>query len=133
MTLTNTGSVTLTISSIAVTGTNQSDFVQVTKCSATVSPWAGCIIGVTFKSPATGTRTATLTITDNATNSPQTVSLTGTGIAPAVMLSATSVTFATQLLHTTSPAQVVTLTNIGTATLTVTSVTLTDANAGDFA
>ena len=53
---------------------------------------------------AAGTRTGTVSVTDNAPDSPQTVSLTGTGIAPIVTFSPTSLTFATQLVCSTSPA-----------------------------
>jgi uncharacterized membrane protein len=42
-----------------------------------------CSFGVTFKPTATGSRSATLTIGDNATGSPQVVNLTGTGVPPA--------------------------------------------------
>src|SRR5439155_691105 len=86
-------------------------------------------ISVTFRPTAGGSRTGTLTVTDSANNSPQTASLSGTGTtAPAVSLSPTSLSFGNQLLNTTSAAQVVTLTNTGSATLTITSITA----SGDF-
>src|SRR3989454_5022050 len=55
------------------------------------------------------------------------------GIAPAVTLAPTNLAFDTQRLSTTSPAQTVTLTNSGTATLSITSIALAGSNPGDFA
>src|SRR2546425_857620 len=75
----------------------------------------------------------TVTITDDAPGSPQSVSLAGTGIVPAVTLAPTNLAFGTQRLRTTRPAQTVTLTNIGTATLSITSIALAGSNPGDFA
>src|SRR2546427_830324 len=88
---------------------------------------------MTFTPAATGARTATVTITDDAPGSPQSVSLAGTGIVPAVTLAPTNLAFGTQRLSTTSPAQTVTLTNSGTATLSITSIALAGSNPGDFA
>jgi len=58
-------------------------------CSATgtLAASASCTIAVTFTPPVTGTLTATLTIADNATGSPQNVALTGTGGASAITIS----------------------------------------------
>jgi hypothetical protein len=79
ITLTNTGTGILTISSLAVTGTNASDFAQTNSCGSSVAPGATCTIGVTFTPSASVARTATLSVTDNANGGPQTVSLSGTG------------------------------------------------------
>lgn len=125
VTLTNSGLATLTITSIAPS----SDFGQTTICGGSVAPSLSCTISVTFTPTATGTRTGSITITDDASDSPQIISLTGTGTAPSVSLSPTSLTFAKQLVGTTSKAKTVTLTNSGTASLTITSI----ASSGDFA
>jgi hypothetical protein len=87
---------------------------------------------VTFTPTATGTRTGTLSISDNATGSPQTVSLSGTGTAPAVTLSPTSLNLRKQNVGTTSSPQNVTLTNSGTGNLSITGITITGNNASDF-
>src|SRR5207248_1914558 len=73
-----------------------------------------------------------VSISDDAAASPQSVAVSGTGTAPGVTLSPTSLTFATQALNTASAAQTVTLTNSGTTPLTITSISDTGANAGDF-
>src|SRR6266403_1978684 len=86
VTLTNTGTGPLTIISIAASG----DFAAsagATPCPITppatpLAAGANCTISVTFTPTAAGTRMGTLTITDNATGSPHTVSLTGTTAPP---------------------------------------------------
>lgn len=78
VTLTNTGGGPLTINSIAASG----DFAQTNTCppsTSTLAAGANCTVNVTFAPTATGTRNGTLSITDNAAGSPQTVPLTGTG------------------------------------------------------
>jgi probable HAF family extracellular repeat protein len=82
VTLKNTGNANLTISSIAITGTNLGDFAQTHTCGSSLAGGASCSISVEFKPTASGTRSAALSITDNAPGSPQKVALTGTGVAP---------------------------------------------------
>ena len=79
ITLTNSGSATLTISSITITGTNSGDFGKTTTCGGTLSASASCNIVVTFTPSASGTRTASVSVADNAPGSPHTVPMTGTG------------------------------------------------------
>jgi hypothetical protein len=80
VTLTNTGTNPLSVSSAAITGTNGSDFSQTNNC-ANVAAGASCTVTITFKPGATGSRSATLTLADNATTSPQTIPLGGYGTA----------------------------------------------------
>jgi len=117
----------LTITSIAASG----DFAEADNCGTSLAAGGNCTINVTFTPTASGTRTGTLSITDNASGSPQMVSLTGTGIGPTTTasVSPTSLTFASQNVGTTSAAQTVTLTNTGSATLTITGISA----SGDFA
>jgi YD repeat-containing protein len=77
VTLKNNQTTSLTISSIAASG----DYAQTNNCGTSLAAGASCTINVTFKPTATGTRTGTLTVTDNGNDSPQTASLSGTGIA----------------------------------------------------
>jgi|GEM_PF-885360 len=79
VTLTNSGSATLTITSIAVSGANGSDFAQTNNCGTSLAANASCSINVTFTPTAAGTRTASVSVTDNAAGSPQNVPLSGTG------------------------------------------------------
>jgi hypothetical protein len=82
VTLSNTGSATLNITSIVPSGDFAVATTGVNICGTTVSANNGsCIIYVTFTPTATGTRNGMLTITDNSSGpNPQTVSLTGTGL-----------------------------------------------------
>jgi hypothetical protein len=130
VTLKNTGTATLTITSITIAGTNAADFSQTHTCGASLAPSATCSINVTFKPAASGTRSASLSVADNASGSPQQVKLTGTGTT--AKLAPTSLSFAAQALNTASAAKVVTLTNVGASTLTITSFTITGTNAADF-
>lgn len=80
VTLNNTGTAALTITSITPSG----DFSQTDNCGASVSAGANCAINIIFTPTAVGARTGTLTITDNSNGlagTQQTVALTGTGFA----------------------------------------------------
>jgi hypothetical protein len=74
--LTNTGSAELTVSSISIAGPFA---LPVNHCADGVKPGTRCDVYVSFTPTTLGQQTGTLTFTDNATNSPQTVMLSGTG------------------------------------------------------
>ncbi len=121
LTLNNTGSASLSISSIAASG----DFGQTNTCGTFVAVGGNCTISVTFTPTATGARTGAITITDNASNSPQSVGLSGTGTpasGPVASLSPTSLPFGSQTLNTPSASQTVTLSNPGSMALSITSI-----------
>jgi hypothetical protein len=65
-----------------------------------------------------------VTITDDAPDSPQNVRLSGVGVLPAVEFNPTSLSFSTQLVYTSSPAQKVRLTNTGKGILLISSITV---------
>jgi hypothetical protein len=115
-----------------VTGANSGDFGQSNNCDSSVAVNGSCTIHVTFSPTAPGSRSATLTVNDNASGSPQTVSLSGTGTAPAASLSPTSFAFGSQPAATSSSAQTFTLSNTGNATLDIASIGFTGTNASDF-
>ena len=81
ITIANTGNASLFINSAATRGANPLDFTQVSDgCSGlTLAAGASCSVSITFSPTASGTRSATFTLTDNAAGSPQTVPITGTG------------------------------------------------------
>ena len=68
----------LTITSIAASG----DFSQTNTCGTSLAARGSCSIQLIFTPTAGGTRTGTLTVTDNAIPNTQTASLTGNGVAP---------------------------------------------------
>jgi hypothetical protein len=79
--LTNIGNATLTSLSVAIGGTNASDFaITYNNCHATVKVNGSCVVSLVFTPGAAGPRSASLSFTDNAATSPQTVALSGTGI-----------------------------------------------------
>jgi hypothetical protein len=79
VTLSNTGNAALSITSLALTGTNASDFDQSNTCGSSLAAGTNCPIVVWFTPSIAGTEAASLSITDNASGSSQTVSLSGTG------------------------------------------------------
>ncbi|HEY6272858.1 MAG TPA: choice-of-anchor D domain-containing protein [Terriglobales bacterium] len=129
--LTNNGSAPLAITSITVSGPFVNN-ASLTTCESTLAVGATCWIAVEFAPTAVGTATGTLSVATNAQGSPQMAALTGTGVAAAPMLTLSgptlinnTLTFGSQVLGTTSPAQTVIVTNSGSATLTVSAVTVT--------
>ena len=72
-----------------------------------------------------------VTLTDNAPDSPQIISLTGTGTE--VELSRTNIKFGDQTKGTTSTSRKVTITNVSTSSMNITGVAIVGADAGDFA
>ena len=138
VTLTNSGNAALTIHGIGLSGPNSGDFHQQNTClssSSTLAAGASCTISVTFTPTAEGNRSASLSIADNASGSPQSVALSGSGTtasAPVVSLSPTSLSFGNHQVNTTSSAHTVTLTNSGNAALTIHGIGLSGPNSGDF-
>ncbi len=125
-TLTNSGPSSLSISGAALSGTDASDYaISSNTCGSSLAFGASCSIGVTLTAASAGTRTATLSITDSALNSPQSVTLTGVGSSSSVTLTPATMTFLTQVVGTSSTSQPATLTNTGTAAISITSIATT--------
>ncbi len=130
--LSNTGTALLVVSSIAASA----DFSETNNCNGSVAAGSSCAINVTFTAPSTGTFNGSLTITDNnsgVAGSTQTVSLSGTVTTAEVGLSAPGLSFQGQPLDTTSLAQTETITNTGTADLSISTAAISGTNAADFA
>jgi hypothetical protein len=81
VTLTNSTTELLTISGITVLGANAEDFAQTNTCGGSVGAGGSCTISVTFAPAATGSRSAGISITDDASSSPQRIALSGAGAA----------------------------------------------------
>jgi sugar lactone lactonase YvrE len=127
LTVSNTGNTAVTFTSIAMTG----DFAGATlaQCPSIAVDAKPCTFQITFTPTVAGTRTGTITFTDNATGSPQTVTLTGTGVAVAIGITPTALTFGSQAVGTTSAGQTVTVSNNGNFPLNFSSI----VTSGDFA
>jgi trimeric autotransporter adhesin len=136
MMVTNTGSSEVVISNIALTGANAADFSQNNTCGSSLAAGANCTIHVTFTPSQPGPRSASITITNNTTGSPQSVALTGTGMVSgpnATLLPATlSISCHERLdpfpVCSCTANQVPTLSDFGSTELRVTSI----ATSGPF-
>jgi hypothetical protein len=139
-TILNPGTSPLTIHSLSLAGDCPRDFVIPGDLTgATIAPGQSQSVSVRFAPTAAGSRRAILTISDSAAGSPHLVSLSGTGTAPSISFgisqlgSPKSVSFGSQVVGASSPTQTITLTNSGTAPLTISGITLTGAQSPDFA
>lgn len=136
VTVTNTGTFTLNVASVGISG----DFAEQDTCGQPVLPGASCAVQVTFDPSQIGDRTGTLTLYGNLTNGGQiAVSLDGTGVSgaavtltpqalsfPATLVGATATTTAAS----TSPlVQNIVIANTGGVSVALTSESIT----GDFA
>ncbi len=132
ITIANTGGTALAINGISLTGTNAGDFSQTNNCSPSLAANASCLASVLFEPSAQGTRTASLTVADNGSGSPQQVALTGTGTQPDAEISSASINFGNQAVGTASATATVTVTNPGNGPLVISGISLVGANASDF-
>jgi len=79
----NSGTGALHVSAVALGGSNAGDFSQTNTCVGTaVAAGGSCGITVNFSPQAEGQRTASVTVSDDAGNSPQSIALTGTLASP---------------------------------------------------
>ena len=134
--LTNTSTKSITISSIKASGgTAPGDYGQINSCTPYILSWPGtlgagksCTIAVgilaTVKVFSPTASTSTLTITDSAEGSPQTVGLTAQVINPVPSLSALSLNFSSVKEGKTSAVQTLTVKNAGNTPLDFTGVTI---------
>jgi hypothetical protein len=118
--LTNMSAATIYFGSIALGGANSGSFVTSNTCGASLAVDASCEVGVRFVPQTTGPLSAAITLTDTAVTSPQTISLSGTGItAPAasLTLSSTSLSFGAETVGVSTAALDVQVTNTSGVTL----------------
>jgi hypothetical protein len=133
--LTNSGSAALTLSGVALTGTNAAVFaIASNTCGSSLAAGAQCAISISFTPTSVASFSASLTLTDNAASSPQSVALTGNGtIVPTLTFTPTSLVFPNTAPNLTAAAMTATLSNSSSSALALSSVALTGANASAFA
>ena len=85
ITLSNPGTSSLNITSIMPSG----DYSATNNCPGSLGVGLNCVISVTFTPTAPGSRPGSITIVDNASGSPHSVSLSGTGVVPALIIAKT--------------------------------------------
>jgi len=121
MTVTNSGTGSVTISQAAISGAG----FTVSGCSGAVALAAGQSLTLTvgFAPASAGNATGSLSVMSNATNSPATIALSGTGIQPQISVSPASASFGNVMVGA-SNTQALTIKNTGTANLSVSQAAL---------
>jgi hypothetical protein len=120
LTLNNTGNGPVSINGLQITG----DYSEINNCPSPINGGTSCTITVVFTPTVAGVRSGTFTITSGAATQ-QNVLLSGTGLAPDLVVTPTAVTFSSTPLGASSVAEVTKLTNTGNASLTISNMQLT--------
>jgi hypothetical protein len=129
VTLTNSGGVPLASIVITVSGA----FQQTNNCANTLAANSSCAISVQFDPTATGAQAGTLSIMDATRTQPETVALSGTGVAaPALGANSTSLIFAAVTVGQSSSAQTLTVSNTGGAPLANVGFQINGLSASSF-
>ncbi len=118
VTLTNTGTAALNITAASVTGPGYTMSLTAPK---TINAGANSVFTVTFKPPSSGSAAGSISISSNASGSPATIPLSGTGMQAQIAASPTSVAFSNAVVGN-SNSQPVTIRNNGNALLTFSSI-----------
>ena len=124
--LTNVGNSSVTISQVSISGAGFSASGLTLPLTLAASQTA--TLSVTFAPTAAGSVTGSVSVVSNATNSPLTLALSGTGFVPTFLLSAspTSLSFGNVTVGTSS-TQTVALTNSGNSSVTISQVNVSGA------
>jgi hypothetical protein len=136
LTILSNGGQALSLNSLAITGANPGDFaIASSTCQVpgVLQPGTSCSVLISFTPSAAGSRSAALTITDNASPPSESAQLNGTGLAPApaVTLIPSSLDFGTVTQGTSTPLNI-SVKNSGNAALHISSVAIAGADANDF-
>ncbi len=147
VTVTDTGLASLTVTTVSISANAAlqaapsadaaSPFVLADSCHGqTIAPQASCTISVSFRPTVAGVVGATLSIADNATDSPQRLNLTGVGGIAEPQLSATTLSFGTTADQVAtgaqSAAQTFTMKDAGQEPLTFNGLVIVGAQASAF-
>jgi len=132
VTLTNSGSAALAIQGIQASGA----FTETNDCPASLAAASSCTVSVVFTPSAAGAATGAVTVASNASGSPHSVALSGTGVlttnATLNWSSAGPIDFGSASVGTEPATQSITLSNAGPATADLGQLALAGANAADF-
>lgn len=121
VTVTNSGSSSVSISQVTASGTGFS--LSAIALPATLAAGQSTSFSVTFAPASAGSVTGNVTVTSNATNSPLTIAMSGTGVKPLINVTPSTVSFGNVTVGVTN-TQTMTVQNPGTATLSVTQATV---------
>lgn len=131
ITVTNTGQASLSITQVSIAGGNAGQFTESNGCIGSLAVNNSCAINVVFAPTLTGAVASSVVITATGAAT-QYVTIGGTGAAPGFTLSPTSLGFGAVGVSLTSAAQPVTVGNTGLGPLSISGITFTGVNAGDF-
>ena len=132
VTVTNSGDEALSFSDISVSGV----YAETDDCHADLAPGTSCTITITFTPLVADSYAGTVTITDNAVDSPQIITLAGVGYSPGdpvVDISDSAVDFGNVDTGSQSIEHNITLTNAGATDLTVSLTAIAGEDAANFA
>lgn len=134
VTLSNTGNAALAVGTPA---SNSSAFTVSDNCPASLAAGSSCTLSLVFAPALAQAYSGSLTLTTDAANSPHTLSVSGTGANAATAVlgwdnGTTALSFADTTVGQSAAAQVLTLTNTGNASATLSSVALSGSASGDF-
>src|SRR4030095_10032455 len=139
VTASHSGTAALVFSAIAATGANANDFriepTSTCSTSSSVAPASSCRVDLTFRPTVIGAEAALLVFTHNAASGSSSVALSGTGTpaaAPTIALSANSLTFGPQEIASRSAARTITVTNVGSGALNISTPTAGGSHVADF-
>jgi LmbE family N-acetylglucosaminyl deacetylase len=131
--VTNTAGVALPITSISISGTNAGQFSRTHDCGSSVPAGGTCSITVTFKPTNKGAKVATLSVSADGGASTSSVALSGTGVAASIEVSPSSIAFGNVPRNTVGGPRAVTVSNLISSAVGITSITLSGSNPGKFA
>lgn len=130
ITLTNSSTDVVTIFGASFSGPAASDYMVVTQgttCGATLGARQKCNYVMVFQPSALGAGNAFLMVSNNAANSPQFASLSGTGVAGPITIAPTSISFGTVAIGN-SVQKPFTVTNKNTVGLTISNLVSTSTD-----
>lgn len=134
VTLTNSGNAALSVGTLS---SSQSVFTAGSNCPASLAAGANCAISLNFTPALAGSYSGTVALQTNASNSPHTITVSGTG-APAALAQLgwqgglSTLSFADTTVGQAAAGQTLTLVNTGNASATLTAVLLAGTQAADF-
>lgn len=133
ITVTNPGTVAITIGSATPTGANPGDFVlTASTCGTSIPAGGSCIASIAFAPAGIGARSASFAVVNSGGTSPINVTLAGTGTPATITASPASLTFASTNVGASSASQSSTIGNPGAIPIAITGITITGAQASDF-
>ena len=132
VTVTNTGTVSLPITSITLLTLSPNPFSQTNTCGTSVAVGASCTISVVFNPASAGLTSATLSVNAGSGAGTQTVTLGGTGVVPSYNVSPATLAFGNETINVASAPMSVTLTNTGPVPLPISGITLSTPSPNPF-